>query len=110
MDNEEKIIDPLWFELEKNLIEQKQLFGIDRRVAAVLLILVGIMTVVTRFYWLGLSIMPAWLAIWFFTRNDPNMIDVYLRYAKQGHAYESIQKLPQRRNLRPEGFARGVLC
>lgn len=100
----------LWLELQKDLIEQKQLLGVDRRIGAIFILFVAIMVLVTRIYWLGISVPPVWLAIWLATRDDPNMFDVYLRYAKQGHRYESIQKLPQRRNLRPDGFARGTLC
>jgi len=110
---EEESIDKaktLSFEIEKDLIEQKKLLGIDRRIAAAMVIFVALISIVTHFYWIGLAVIPMWLAIWFGTRSDPNMVDIYLRYAKQGSQYESIQKIPQRRNLRPEGFARGTLC
>lgn len=43
-------------------------------------------------------------------KHDPRLKRTYLRYMKQGDIYDPFPGLDQKRNMRPEGFARNFPC
>ncbi|MEQ1594643.1 MAG: VirB3 family type IV secretion system protein [Casimicrobium sp.] len=43
-------------------------------------------------------------------RNDPLVLTVYRRYAKQATRYEPWPHITQASGKRPDGFSRGLLC
>lgn len=96
--------------VDKTLIEKRRLLGIDRRFAAVLVVTGIIIIAATKNPWLIGGLPIVYLGIWLFTRNDPDLYDVYMRYRKQGDHYEPRAHASQARNLRPEGFGRGFPC
>lgn len=97
-------------EIEKSMIEKRQIVQLDYRLVAVFLTLVLLFAGMFHWYWLLLSYPVFHGLLWLVCRHDPDMVDVYLRYRRQGRRYVPRQGLRQRRNLRPEGFSRGTLC
>lgn len=76
---------------------------------AALLLAIFLMCAVLHNYWLLLAYGPVHLGLWLATRNDPDRVDIYLKYRHQGDYYEPRVHLDAR-NPRPEGFGRGTLC
>ncbi|WP_321943722.1 VirB3 family type IV secretion system protein [Paraburkholderia tropica] len=101
---------PLEVDVDKELIESRLTLGIDRRFLVMIVMLPFMLSETLHSYWFLVAILPGWTTVWFATRDDVNSMDIYLKYRRQGDVYEPRQVLPQRRNLRPDGFARGQLC
>ena len=97
-------------ELEKSMIEKRQIVALDFRLVAVFLVLVLLFAGMFHWYWLALVYPVIHAVLWLMVRHDPDMVDVYLAYRRQGRRYVPRQGLRQRRNLRPDGFSRGNLC
>lgn len=43
-------------------------------------------------------------------KYDPRLKRVYMRYMRQGDIYDPFPSFEQKRNMRPEGFARNFPC
>lgn len=97
-------------QVKKVLLERKRLLAVDRRMLALLLILVFLVATTVRNYWVLLTALPGYGSIWLASQRDPDLIDIYLKYCRQADYYEPRQQLLQKRNQRPLGFARKHLC
>ncbi len=86
------------------------LLGVEWTLAVLNLTLTGCAVVAFKTVWI---VAPAILIHYLLkipTRRDPAMARVYLRYARQADHYAPWPKATQRRNLRPVGYGRGMLC
>ncbi|WP_176026142.1 VirB3 family type IV secretion system protein [Robbsia andropogonis] len=97
-------------EVDGELIEPRTMLRIDRRLAIAVIMVPFMLFQLLHIYWLIILIGPGWLFAWFGTKDDVDIFNIYVHYRNQGDSYVPRQVLPQKRNLRPEGFARGVLC
>lgn len=103
-------MDALAMEVDGELIEPRTMLRIDRRLAIAVIMVPFMLFQLLHIYWLILLVLPGWLFAWLGTKDDVDVFNIYVKYRNQGDAYAPRQVLPQKRNLRPEGFARGVLC
>jgi type IV secretion system protein TrbD len=101
--------DPLVVNIRLTMLERFMLLGIDRKwfmgqIAAVAIFAVGLKTP-----WVLLALLVTHPVLWLMVRKDPDQVNCYFRYSKQGDFYEPRQSVNQRRNTRPIGFGRGTL-
>jgi type IV secretory pathway TrbD component len=95
----------------RSLNEERLYGGVQRMIVLGNLAITLITCVGLGWYW---TVLPA-LAFHFVMRNinknDPKIMQVYSRYAKQGMRYDPWPRRNQlKQTLRPAGFARGVMC
>jgi type IV secretion system protein TrbD len=103
-------VEDLSVELEKSMIEKKQIVLLDHRLVVVFVVIVFLFAAVFHWYWILLAYPVLHFIFWLVCRNDPDTLDVYFRYSRQSRIYVPRQGLKQKRNLRPEGFGRGTIC
>lgn len=96
--------------IHKSLHEVKRIGGVESKLA----ILNG--TFVTAFV-MGLGmwqLIPLGVATHFFlayiTKKDPYTRQIYMRYVTQADKYDPWPHAVQKKNQRPEGFGKGMLC
>jgi type IV secretory pathway VirB3-like protein len=103
-------VDELEVEIDKALIEKRRIIGLDRRAAGAFLLLVPLVAVISRSFWLALIGIPMYVGLRYMMRNDPDKIDVYQAYKSQHDHYTPRATRTQKRNKRPFGFGRDFPC
>lgn len=94
---------------------RKQILGMDRALFAVFSSTAVYVVVFSPFSLLvkaALSVVAAFVFLWLRAQNkrEPDLLKIYLRYAKQADWYEPWPQWRPRRNWRPTGFGdEGVL-
>lgn len=90
--------------------EPRLLAGVDFKLFTInVAVAVFMLATFHLWQWLILTV----IAHYFFknmTKNDPDALEVYTKYSKQGDRYEPWPLVDQQHNQRPVGFARGDIC
>lgn len=102
-------VDPLVVEVKLTMLERFMLLGIDRKWFMGQIAAVGIFAVGLKNPWVLGALLITHPVLWLTVRKDPDQVNCYIRYSKQGDFYEPRQSVNQRRNTRPVGFGRGEL-
>ncbi|MDN0082490.1 VirB3 family type IV secretion system protein [Crenobacter sp. SG2305] len=96
--------------LHRSLNEIATIGGVEKRLA----ILNGTLTAALLF---GSKFLPSVLIgvgihAFFrkFTKHDPLLVKIYMKWIKQGIEYDPWHHVTQKRGARPHGFGRGNLC
>lgn len=96
--------------LHRSLNEVPSIGGVEKRLA----IINGTIIVALLFgahFWPAI---PIGVAIHIFlryvTKNEPRIVGIYLRWAKQADRYDPWVHTTQKRNHRPMGAGKGNLC
>lgn len=97
-------------ELRTSLTEPRLLSGVAFNLFVINLgVAIFMLTTFMLWQWLIVAV----IAHYFFknmTKNDPDALEVYTKYSKQGDRYEPWPLVDQQHNQRPIGFARGDIC
>lgn len=96
--------------VHKSLLEIKTIAGVEKRMA----ILNGTMAAALTMGTEQLGFIPLAVILHFFlmwvTKKDPFTIKVYARYALLADVYDPWPKRTNKRNPRPDGFGKDLLC
>ncbi len=96
--------------VHKSLLEIKTLGGVEKRMAIANGTLAAALTMGTNQpMFLALAVVVHFFLMWL-TKKDPFTIKVYMRYALMGDIYDPWPKRTIKRNSRPEGFGKNLLC
>lgn len=96
--------------VHKSLLEIKTYGGVEKGMAVAngtLAAALGMGTEEPAFLLLAIAV--HFFLMWL-TKKDPFTVKVYMRYAKMGDIYDPWPKRTMKRNARPEGFGKGLLC
>lgn len=96
--------------VHKSLLEIKTLGGVEKRMA----ILNGTMALTLTMAmnqpgFLALAVVLHFFLMWV-TKKDPFTIKIYARYALLADVYDPWPKRINKRNPRPDGFGKNLLC
>ena len=96
--------------LSASFTEPRSLAGVAFKLFVINVAVAAFMLITFKLWqWLILSV----IAHFFFknmTKNDPDALEVYTRYSKQGDRYEPWPLVDQQYGQRPVGFARERVC
>lgn len=96
--------------VHKSLLEIKTIGGVEKRMAIANGTLAAALTMGTNQpLFIGLAIVVHFFLMWL-TKKDPFMVKVYVRYAALADIYDPWPRRTHKRNQRPEGFGRNLLC
>jgi len=101
--------DPLVIKVDKAMLEQFRLLGVDRQWTLIELAITLLIAFGLRNWFVLAAPLVTHPLLWLVVRKDPDCIRCYLKYRRQGDYYEPRQFLHQRINCRPRGFGRGTL-
>ncbi|PTB17787.1 type VI secretion protein [Trinickia symbiotica] len=101
--------DPLVVKVNKTTLEQFRLLGVDRPWTVIEFAIVALIAFGLKNWYVLAAPLVTHPLLWLAARKDPDLIQCYLKYRKQGDHYEPRQHLYQRINCRPIGFGRGAL-
>ena len=96
--------------VHKSLLEIKTIGGVEKKMALANGTIALALTMGTEqpaFLLVGVAV--HFLLMWL-TKKDPYTIDIYKKYTKYGDVYDPWPKRSSKRNQRPEGFGRNLLC
>ena len=84
--------------------------GAEFGLALINIMFAGVMLLGAGLWQLGLVALGIHLLLVMLHKYDPKLKRVYLRYMRQGDIYDPFPGFDQKRNERPEGFARNFPC
>lgn len=96
--------------VHKSLLEIKTIGGVERKMAIAnatisVALVMGTEQPLFLLLWIGIHFFLMWV-----TKKDPFALKIYTRYTKQGDVYDPWPRRIVKRNQRPEGFGRNMLC
>jgi len=96
--------------VHKSLLEIKTLAGVEKKMAILNGTMAATLTMgMNQPGFLGLAVGLHFFLMWV-TKKDPFTIKVYARYALLGDVYDPWPKRTNKRNPRPDGFGKNLLC
>lgn len=96
--------------VHKSLLEIKTLAGVEKKMAILNGTMAATLTMgMNQPGFIGLAVGLHFFLMWV-TKKDPFTIKVYARYALLGDVYDPWPKRTNKRNPRPEGFGKNLLC
>ncbi len=93
-----------------NVSEIRTLAGAEFGLAVVNVMFTGVMLLGAGIWQMLFVAAGIHLLLVMLHRYDPKLKRVYLRYMRQGDIYDPFPGFDQKRNIRPEGFARNYPC
>lgn len=96
--------------VHKSLLEIKTLGGVEKRMAIANGTFAAALTMGTEQPMFILLAIGVHFFLMWVTKKDPFLLMVYTRYVRMGDIYEPWVKRSIKRNPRPEGFGRNLLC
>lgn len=93
-----------------NVSEIRTLAGAEFGLALINIMFAGVMLLGAGLWQLTLVALGIHLLLVMLHKYDPKLKRVYLRYMRQGDIYDPFPGFDQKRNERPEGFARNFPC
>jgi len=104
------IYEPRSTVVHKSLLEIKMVAGVEKKMAIMNGTMAATLTMaMNQPGFIGLGVMVHFFLMWV-TKKDPFTIKVYARYALLGDVYDPWPKRTNKRNPRPEGFGKNLLC
>ncbi len=85
-------------------------FGVEWRMFTGNVMVLVFMAMVVKVYWWGVPAVATHLVLWYATRQDADMLGVYMAYAGQASRYEPHPVADMRQGMRPVSMGRGVLA
>jgi type IV secretion system protein VirB3 len=96
--------------VHKSLLEIKTVGGVEKRMAIANGTLAAALTMGTNQpMFLLLAVVVHFFLMWL-TKKDPFTVKVYMRYALLADIYDPWPRRTIKRNARPEGFGKNLLC
>lgn len=96
--------------VHKSLLEQKTYAGVEKEIAIFNgTIAIAICYATKSIWYVPVAILIHSVMRWL-NKRDPQMRKIYLRYNVLGRVYDPWPQQRSATNMRPEGFARGMLC
>lgn len=93
-----------------NVSEIKTLAGAEFGLALINIMFAGVMLLGAGIWQMALVAVGIHILLVMLHKYDPILKRVYLRYMRQGDIYDPFPGFDQKRNIRPEGFARNFPC
>jgi len=85
-------------------------FGVEWRLFTGNAMVLVFMAMSLKVFWWVVPAVAAHLVLWYATRQDADMLGVYVAYAGQAARYEPHPVADMRQGMRPVGMGRGVLA
>lgn len=93
-----------------NVSEVRTLAGAEFGLALINIMFAGVMLLGAGIWQMAIVAAVIHLLLVMLHKYDPKLKRVYMRYMKQGDVYDPFPGFDQKRNARPEGFARNYPC
>jgi type IV secretion system protein TrbD len=96
--------------LRRSLVEPQLIAGVEKPFAVVNATLATVFVADLHIYSYIAIAVSIHILLRRITKADPFMRRIYIKYNLQADAYDPWPHVRQRRNWRPSGFGRGMLC